>query len=109
GALDDPFTLLDLQPEIDAGAPDGAVGGGWFGALGYGLGALVEQLPASPPAPDPGPLARLAFYDHLLRCDASGAWWFEALWSDARAARLEERLELLHARLAAPAPRARFA
>jgi len=43
----------------------------------------------------------LAFYDHVLRCDADGGWWFEALWSDARAEALEARLEMLSARVAA--------
>ena len=42
----------------------------------------------------------LAFYDHLLRLDADGRWWFEALWTDAREAELRARLELLRTRLA---------
>ena len=42
----------------------------------------------------------LAFYDHLLRLDADGRWWFEALWTDARDAELRARLELLRTRLA---------
>ena len=42
----------------------------------------------------------LAFYDHLVREDAHGARWFEALWSEARSAILTERLEWWRARLA---------
>ena len=34
----------------------------------------------------------LAFYDHLLRLDGDGRWWFESLWS-------EERDDFLGARL----------
>jgi para-aminobenzoate synthetase/4-amino-4-deoxychorismate lyase len=37
----------------------------------------------------------------VLRCDDDGRWWFEALWSDARAAALEARLQTLAARVAA--------
>src|SRR4051812_27404464 len=45
-----PFELLDRQPPVDPG--DGrAIGGGWFGYLGYALGSLVERLPPSPPRP----------------------------------------------------------
>jgi para-aminobenzoate synthetase/4-amino-4-deoxychorismate lyase len=118
GAEDDPFALLDVQPEVDAalgvrrapgeagsrealGAPPEPVGGGWFGFLGYSLGATLEPVPPAPPRPAPLPRFALAFYDHLLRCDAAGRWWFEALWSDVRDAALRERLELLTARVAA--------
>jgi para-aminobenzoate synthetase/4-amino-4-deoxychorismate lyase len=88
---EDPFAVLDEQPELTGTAP-GATGGGWVGYLGYGLGGLVERLPASPPRPVPVPISALAFYDHLLACDESGQWWFEALWSDEHAGRLESRL-----------------
>jgi para-aminobenzoate synthetase/4-amino-4-deoxychorismate lyase len=101
-ALDDedPFALLDRQPPL-AGAPEGFVGGGWFGMLGYGLGGRLEALGPSPPAPERLPEAVLAFHDHVLRCDADGRWWFEALWTDERADALNGRLETLRARLAA--------
>ena len=84
---EDPFALLDEQPPLRGELPAGFVGGGWFGALGYGLGRRLETLGPPPPAPagERLPSAMLAFYDHLLRCDAEGQWWFEALWSDARA------------------------
>ena len=65
-------------------AAAGAVGGGWFGWLGYRLGARVERLPAGPPRPVPLPDFQLAYYDHVLRLDAAGRWWFEALVSDDR-------------------------
>ena len=112
-ADEDPFELLDRQPVVAAGdggstgamggAADssrGAVGGGWFGFLGYGLGARLEPVPPPPPRPAPLPLFALAFYDHLLHLDASGRWWFEALWTEERDAVLRERFERLSARLA---------
>jgi para-aminobenzoate synthetase component 1 len=51
---------------------DRPVGGGWIGYLGYGLAD-----------PSPGvrrlPLAAAGWADHVLRRDATGQWWFEAL------------------------------
>jgi len=79
------------------------VGGGWFGCLGYGLGRAVERLSPSPPRPAPLPDASLAFYDHLLRQDAGGRWWFEALATPGRRVALERRLALLRERLRTPA------
>jgi para-aminobenzoate synthetase / 4-amino-4-deoxychorismate lyase len=96
---DDPFALLDVQPEV--AHDEDAVGGGWFGYLGYSLGAMLEPVPPSPPRPVPLPRFALAFYDHLLRLDPAGRWWFEALWSDDRDAALRKRLEILTERLAA--------
>jgi len=87
---DDPFAVLDRQPEITATLP-GATGGGWVGYLGYGLGQLVERLPP-PRRPVRLPGSILGFYDHLVACDDSGNWWFEALWSDEQSERLEARL-----------------
>jgi para-aminobenzoate synthetase / 4-amino-4-deoxychorismate lyase len=104
GPEDDPFAVLDAQPEVDAPEAVGgaeAVGGGWFGYLGYSLGATLEPVPPSPPRPVPLPAFALAFYDHLLRLDSTGRWWFEALWSDERQAALRERLDLLTERVAA--------
>lgn len=93
---DDTFALLDALPAVD-GAPDGFVGGGWIGMLGYGLGRALQARDA--PAPGrPGerlPSAVLRFYDHVLRLDTGGTWWFEALWTEARADALERRLALL--------------
>lgn len=95
----DPFAALDAQPELDGG--DVVVGGGWVGWLGYGLGARVEALPPSPPAPHPRPAFSLAFYDHVVLFDRA-RWWFEGLWSTERDAVLRERLELWRSRLQRP-------
>jgi para-aminobenzoate synthetase / 4-amino-4-deoxychorismate lyase len=98
---EDPFALLDEQPAVEAAElPEGTVGGGWFGWLGYGLGARVERLAPPPPRPAPLPPFQLAFYDHLLRRDAAGRWWFEALATAARAAALEARCARLRSLLA---------
>ncbi len=134
GSPEDPFACLDDLPAIGepapggggaggdpggGGVPDGevgrgvprgagdpAIGGGWFGYLGYQAGRLVERLGPGPPRPVPVPRASLAYYDHVLRFSA-GRWWFEALWSPARAERLAERLEMLSRRLASPPPEPR--
>lgn len=97
--------LAALGEAPDATAPagaEGAVGGGWVGHLGFGLGRELERLPPDPPRPVPGPDAQLAYYDHVLRRDAHGDWWFEALRTDTRAAALDARLDELRRRLAAP-------
>jgi para-aminobenzoate synthetase / 4-amino-4-deoxychorismate lyase len=94
---EDPFELLDRQPEVEG---EDGVGGGWFGFLGYNLGARLERVPPPPPRHVKLPDFSLAFYDHLLHLDADGRWWFEALWTDARDAELRARLELLRTRLA---------
>jgi para-aminobenzoate synthetase/4-amino-4-deoxychorismate lyase len=93
----DPFSLLDEQPLVDA--EEEGVGGGWFGYLGYNLGARLERIPPPPPRHVPLPDFALAFYDHLLRLDADGRWWFEALWTEERSAALDARLELFRERL----------
>jgi branched-subunit amino acid aminotransferase/4-amino-4-deoxychorismate lyase len=108
---DDPFALHDEQPAVspvgggDHWRPrvegDDLLCGGWFGYLGYGLGARLEAVPPPPPRPIPLPPFALAFYDHLLRLDSQGRWWFEALWTDERADVLERRLAELRSRLAA--------
>ena len=99
---EDPFALLDEQPAVDDAADAGhAVGGGWFGYLGYSLGRTLEPVPPSPPRPVPLPPFALSFYDHLLRLDPAGRWWFEALWTDERDAALRERLARLSGRLSA--------
>jgi len=100
GVDEDPFELFDRQPVVEGGEQSDAVGGGWFGFLGYNLGARLERVPPPPPRHVPLPDFTLAFYDHVLRLDADGRWWFEALWSDGREKELNARLELLRGRLA---------
>jgi para-aminobenzoate synthetase/4-amino-4-deoxychorismate lyase len=96
---EDPFTLLDEQPPVSIAADAGeAVAGGWFGYLGYELGRRVEPVGPSPPLGAGLPPFELAFYDHLVRLDREGRWWFEALWSDQRAGALRERLRILERR-----------
>ncbi len=91
---------------VEAGdAPAGVVGGGWFGWLGYRLGARIERLPAGPPRPIALPDFHLAYYDHVLRRDADGRWWFEALVTAEREAALAARLHFLRVRLSAAAER----
>ena len=56
------------------------------------------------PPPRPVPLAdgALAYYDHVLRMDADGSWWFEALVTPGREEAIARRREALAARLADP-------
>jgi para-aminobenzoate synthetase/4-amino-4-deoxychorismate lyase len=95
---DGSFDVLDLVPPARGEA---VVGGGWFGWLGYGLGARVEPVPPRPPRPVELPDAHLAYYDHVLRLDPDGQWWFEAL-SKEGLGRLDRVRELL---TAAPEPK----
>ena len=106
-AHEDPFTLLADPGDAPADPPAGFVGGGWFGLLGFPLSRRVEAAGAQPPAPDALVPFALARYDHLLRLDRDGQWWFEALWTGARAAVIDERLTELRSRLAGdpPSPR----
>ncbi len=102
---EDLFSLLDEQPVVESPDPV-AVGGGWVGFLGFELRHAVEPGHPPPPRPIAVPDGDLAFYDHLLRCDAAGRWWFEALVTPGREAALRARREELAARLADPrAPR----
>jgi len=112
GGDDDLFALLDELPAVggdDTPSADDSlptVGGGWFGFLGFEARHRVE--PGHPPPPRPVPMAEgaLAYYDHVLRLDAGGRWWFEALVTPARAAAIAQRRDKLAARLAdPPAPR----
>src|SRR5205085_1800482 len=81
-----------------------AVGGGWVGWVGYGLGARIEELPPGPPAPVPQPLCALAYYDHVIVYDG-GRWWFEALGGPGRAEVIRDRLAIWERRMGAdPGP-----
>lgn len=103
----DPFEALDRLPVLGPGSDPGVVvGGGWFGALAYGLAGRCEPTVPGPPRGLGLPAAPLAYYDHVLLCDRKGGWWFEALATPGRAAALQERLDELAGRLAA-APRPR--
>jgi para-aminobenzoate synthetase/4-amino-4-deoxychorismate lyase len=94
----DRFATLDRVPRVGAGADiEGWVGGGWFGVLGYPLGRRIERIGGPPPRPAPLPEVSLAYHDHVLRQDADGDWWFEALLTDARADLVGARLEALRA------------
>ena len=107
GAGDDLFALPRRPARRSRRRGGGASGGGWVGFLGFEL--RQRSSPAHPPPPRPVPLpdGALAFYDHVLRLDPDGRWWFEALWTPERAAALERRARReLAARLAAP-PRPR--
>jgi para-aminobenzoate synthetase/4-amino-4-deoxychorismate lyase len=104
GDAEDPFAVLDQQPPLaadgdDEPAPDGAVGGGWFGWLGYRLAARVERVPLAAYRPVALPDFHLAYYDHVLRLDPGGRWWFEALAADGRRDALDERRRWLGALL----------
>ncbi len=99
----DPFALLDALPVVREQLHRGpAVGGGWFGWLGYRLGRRIEDLPEGPPRPVPIPDFHLAYYDHVLHLDPSGQWWFETLLDPGAEGRIARRLNDLRARLASP-------
>ena len=100
---EDPFALLDALPRVDD-APEGAVGGGWFGWLGYRLAARVERIPLNAHRPVSLPDFHLAYYDNVLRRTPDGQWWFEALVTDARRDALERRRRELADLLGRPAP-----
>jgi para-aminobenzoate synthetase / 4-amino-4-deoxychorismate lyase len=99
----DPLALLDALPTVDgAGTAGGAVGGGWFGWLGYRLARRIEVLPDGAPRPVALPDFQLAYYDNVLRRDVAGNWWFEALVSEERRSALSARLAELRGLLSQP-------
>ena len=105
GPEEDLFAVLDDLPAV-RGRAIGAVGGGWFGFLGFELRHRVEPGDPPPPRPVPLPAGALAFYDHVLRLDPAGRWWFEALLTPGREPAILARRDALVARLAAtPVPR----
>jgi para-aminobenzoate synthetase / 4-amino-4-deoxychorismate lyase len=97
GPLGDVF---DSPFPVGAGGLEGAVAGfagGWIGYLGYS--AAGEALPPAGARALPG--WWFGFYDHVLRRDrASGAWFFEALWTEQRGAALTARIAQLERRAA---------
>ena len=101
-----PGPLADVFDPSFAAVADGAFGGGWIGYLGYSAGG--EAL--APARPGRLPAWWFGWYDNVLVRDAStGEWFFEALWTDARAAALERRFADLAARATEPAPRRGYA
>ena len=107
GADEDPFALLDDVPRLATTADvSSIVGGGWFGWLGYRLSAQVERVPLRALRPVPLPDFHLAYYDHVLRQDAYGFWWFEALATPDRFQELEDRLAHLRRLVAEHQPEA---
>jgi para-aminobenzoate synthetase/4-amino-4-deoxychorismate lyase len=104
GPGDDLFALLDEVPELKPGnrAARPVVGGGWVGFLGFEARHRVERGHPPPPRPVPLPDGALSYYDHVLRMDAAGRWWFEALVTPEREEAIERRLGELAARLAVP-------
>jgi len=96
------FAVPDRLPVLGGEVPDGAVGGGWVGYLGFGLTDPGRR----PPCPRRLPVAAWGWADHVLRRDRAGRWWFEALvdagggsggtgLTEGRAAGLAEELAAL--------------
>jgi para-aminobenzoate synthetase/4-amino-4-deoxychorismate lyase len=103
---DDPFEVLAAAEHGSVTSDSGVtVGGGWVGYIGYRARVAVERGQPSPPRTQPLPAASLAFYDNLVRLDADGNWWFEALPSAGRSAELEQRLSWWTERLTNPPPK----
>jgi len=104
GAPGTPDDVLDAPwPSglTQAPAVGAAFGGGWIGYLGYS--AAGEALP--PDGPRRLPAWWFGYYDHVLRHDqASGEWFFEALWTAGRADALERRFAELCGRAASSPP-----
>jgi para-aminobenzoate synthetase / 4-amino-4-deoxychorismate lyase len=104
---DDPFATLASTPQDvdpDRVDPSTLIGGGWFGWLGFGLARFVEPAPPPPPRRLQLPLFDLAFHDFVVVRDPDGAWWFECLWTPARAGVLRERLACWRERLVREPP-----
>ncbi|MPY78023.1 MAG: aminodeoxychorismate synthase component I [Actinophytocola sp.] len=87
--VDDAFAIPTHQPDLNSPA-NGAIGGGWFGYLGYDLTDPAGRSGTLPPA-------AWGWADHVLRLDTTGQWWLEALGpgpdSDALASEFETLLD----------------
>ena len=105
--LDPPTQLdapLDVAPSLTPGN-SAAFGGGWIGYLGFGLSHELLALPPAPGGPRALPASWFGYYDHVLRRDqATGNWFFEALWTEDRAEDLERRFDDLIRRARAAMP-----
>ncbi|MPY96867.1 MAG: aminodeoxychorismate synthase component I [Actinophytocola sp.] len=77
----DAFATPTRQPLVtnSANSPcTDAVGGGWFGYLGYDLTDPSGRSGTLPPA-------AWGWADHVLRLDTTGQWWLETLGADLAA------------------------
>ena len=83
GPGEDPFALLDLDAVRGPGRARRLGGVAGLPARSAGGAAGPRAAAARRRCPD----FELAFYDHLLRLDADGRWWFECLWTPERAGR----------------------
>jgi para-aminobenzoate synthetase / 4-amino-4-deoxychorismate lyase len=83
---EDPFAVVDRLPSVvPSQSHPRAIGGGWFGYLGYRLARRLERIKAPEPQGERLPDFHLAFYDHLLRYDEPDArWYFEALITESK-------------------------
>jgi para-aminobenzoate synthetase/4-amino-4-deoxychorismate lyase len=101
-----PGPLADVfDAPLSAVADGAAFAGGWIGYLGYSAGG--EALASA--GPRRLPPWWFGWYDNVLvRERSTGEWFFEALWTDARAAALERRFADLVARAAEPVPPAGY-
>lgn len=73
--VDDAFATPTRQPVVNTAGNSpatGAIGGGWFGYLGYDLADPDGRSGPLPPA-------AWGWADHVLRLDTTGQWWCEAL------------------------------
>ncbi|WP_086820922.1 aminodeoxychorismate synthase component I [Allokutzneria sp. NRRL B-24872] len=85
------FAFPGQQPSVAVtSAPADAIGGGWFGYLGYGL-----TDPGVWERPRRLPNAVWGWADHVLRQDRRGRWWFEALVPDGQPAPDQLATELI--------------
>ena len=101
---DDPFDALDDLPVAEGAG----FGGGWIGYVGYQVGRRIERLPPVPPRPTPLPDFHLAYYDRVLRFDATTTnWWFEAVVSAGREDTFDDGYERIRSRLAGVRPERR--
>ncbi|MGH9304697.1 MAG: chorismate-binding protein, partial [Acidimicrobiales bacterium] len=110
-ALGKPAELAGFRPETWRACSEGSenesyapgahapFGGGWVGWLGYGAAEAWQQTPPAPGEPRRLSLCSFAYYDHVLRADSGGEWFFEALVTAGRAAEIDERLVILGQRM----------
>jgi para-aminobenzoate synthetase/4-amino-4-deoxychorismate lyase len=91
-------------PNLLPGAADTSFGGGWIGYLGFS----ATERPGPPAGARRLPAWWFGYYDHVVvREQAAGRWFFEALWTPERDEALERRFEDLSGRGGGPPPEAR--